>query len=105
MASAAEDLVNFAMSIHRGKLLRVETVERMFTSQTTRDGRPTNYGMGWGVGQIAGHPQFSHTGGQAGVSTVLRYLPNDKLAVAMMFNLEQVKFGPLADNIVQILLQ
>jgi Beta-lactamase. len=77
----------------------------MWTSQKTREGKLTYYGLGWGVGQFGGRLQVSHTGGQAGVSTVLRFLPRDQVVVAMMFNLENVAFQELADRIVQIMLQ
>jgi hypothetical protein len=52
-----------------------------------------------GAGQIDGHSQLSHNGGQAGVFAVMRYLLKDKIALAMMFNLEQVKFEQPADSI------
>ncbi|HUS07808.1 MAG TPA: serine hydrolase domain-containing protein [Bryobacteraceae bacterium] len=105
MASTAGDLVKFAQAVGGGKLLSREMVETMWTPQRTRDGKSTYYGLGWGVGEIGGRRQVSHTGGQAGVSTVLRYLPGDQMAVAMMFNLQGVAFGDLADKIVKILLQ
>jgi serine beta-lactamase-like protein LACTB len=105
MVSTPGDLVKFALAVGSGKLVSKQMLDVMWTSQKTRDGKPTFYGLGWGVGQLRGRLQVSHTGGQAGVSTVLRYLPRDQVAVAMMFNLENVVFQELADHIVQIMLQ
>lgn len=105
LVSTAPDLVRFALALGRGDLLRPESMDRMWTPLKTRDGNPTYYGLGWGIGNVHGREQVSHTGGQAGVASVLRYLPKEQLALAMMFNLEGAQFNELADQILGIALQ
>jgi serine beta-lactamase-like protein LACTB, mitochondrial len=105
LVSTASDLVMFALAIGSGKLLQKETVEEMFQPMKTRDGHSTGYGMGWGIGEFAGRRLVSHAGGQSGVSSVLRYLPSEGIALAMMFNLQGVKFEALADQILAIALR
>lgn len=48
MISTATDLVNFALALNEGKLVKPETAHLMFTPQLTRDGKSHNYGMGDG---------------------------------------------------------
>lgn len=105
LVSRASDLVKFVLAIGDGKLLRPGSIQQMYTSQQTRAGELTHYGLGWGVGQFVGRTMVSHSGGQAGVSTLLRYLPEQKTAVALMFNMEQVDSGQLADSILQTILE
>jgi CubicO group peptidase (beta-lactamase class C family) len=105
LVSTAADLVAFALALGDGKLLQKESLNVMFQPMTTKEGTSTGYGLGWGIGAFAGRRQVSHSGGQAGVTTVLRYIPGERIAVAIMFNLEGVKFDLLADQIISLVLQ
>lgn len=102
LVSTSADLVSFARAVNSGRLLKPETVKLMWTPLSTRDGKPTHYGLGWGVNELKGRKQVAHTGGQAGTSTLLRLLPDDGIALAMMFNLDGVKFNELADRILEL---
>ena len=47
LLSTAEDLVKYGNALlNKGFLTRAQA-RQLFTSQTTRNGRPTHYGMGW----------------------------------------------------------
>ena len=105
LLSTATDIVRFARAVGEGKLLKKETVEQMWQPLRTADGRSTGYGLGWGIGALGTHRLVSHSGGQAGVSTMLRYLPDDRVAVALMCNLEGRKLDSLADSLLSIALQ
>jgi CubicO group peptidase (beta-lactamase class C family) len=104
LCSTAADLVRFAIAIEMGKLVKPETVAQMFTSERTRDGKETNYGFGWGVGQLDGTRMVAHGGGQSGVSTHLLLLPDKGIAVAAMCDLEDVNVSELTRSIAEILL-
>jgi serine beta-lactamase-like protein LACTB, mitochondrial len=105
LVSTAPDLVRFALSIGKSNLLKEASVEEMWRPMKTTDGRTTGYGLGWGISEFAGHRQVSHSGGQAGVSTLLRYLPEEDVALAIMCNLEGAKHADLADLILSIVLR
>jgi CubicO group peptidase (beta-lactamase class C family) len=102
MISTATDLVNFALALNEGKLLRRDTVRLMFTPQKTRAGKSFGYGMGWGIATIAEHPIATHSGGQQGISTDLILFPNEDLAVAVMVNRESAPAVDLAGAIARI---
>jgi len=71
----------------------------MCTPQQIKDGSKTSYGLGWGVGERSGIKLFSHSGGQAGTSTLLYVLPEKGLVIAAMCNLQGVSLGKMLDEI------
>ncbi|MGH9312553.1 MAG: serine hydrolase domain-containing protein, partial [Vicinamibacterales bacterium] len=100
LLSTASDLVRFASAVRDGKLLKRESVQAMWTSQKTRGGEETRYGLGWGVrvtdGRLTG---VFHSGNQAGASSNLRLAPADGGAIAIMTNLEDAELGPILNAI------
>lgn len=104
LLSTSPDLVRFAMALNTGKLLQPSSVDVLFTPQRTNDGKSTGYGLGWGIRVVDHRREMVHTGGQIGVSTILIYLPDQHAALAMMFNLENVKMDALASTVIEIAL-
>jgi serine beta-lactamase-like protein LACTB, mitochondrial len=94
--ATVEDLAKFAIAMQTGTLVKKETLQQMWTSMKTRDGKPTGYGMGWCVGDRKGMKEVFHSGGQQRVTTYLYMIPEKGLAVVLMTNLEKVGRG-LAD--------
>jgi hypothetical protein len=80
----------------------------MFTSQKTRDGKLTNYGMGWRVFEINEtnkRRMVGHGGAQQRVTTNLLMIPDAGVAVAIMCNLEGTNLNALAMKIAEIALE
>ncbi|MEX2187336.1 MAG: serine hydrolase domain-containing protein [Pirellulales bacterium] len=105
LLSTAPDLVRFALAMNARKLLKDEMLAAAWTSQKTKDGKETGYGLGWRIGEVGGHRAVSHGGGQAGTSTFLLLLPDDGVAVAAMCNLQGVKLEPMAADIAERMLR
>ena len=103
MISTATDLADFAIANLQGTLMAPATRQKMWTGQTTRDGKATGYGLGWEIGELKGHKEISHDGGQPGTSTRLALLPDLNMAVAVMVNMEGVSPNELADAILAAL--
>lgn len=99
LCSTVEDLARFAIALNTGKLLKRESVERMWVSQKTADGKETNYGFGWGTLRKNGRRFVSHNGGQQRVATRLLMLPDEGCAVVVMSNLEGSKLNDLTEQI------
>ncbi|MEO6236036.1 MAG: serine hydrolase domain-containing protein [Vicinamibacterales bacterium] len=104
LLSTPTDLMMFATALFDGKLLKPETLQLMWTSQKTRDGKLTDYGYGWGIGSNPGRRMASHGGNQAGASSTFVVDTTNHLALAIMANLEdadlsevrKVLTGPLS---------
>ena len=86
--STASDLVRYGFAYLGGDLLRPETIEVLWTSQHTRDGERTNYGIGWRENLESGRRVISHTGGAVGGTTVLVIYPEEGVVVAILTNIQ-----------------
>jgi CubicO group peptidase (beta-lactamase class C family) len=101
LVSTAPDLVRFATAVNRGKLLQPDSLQAMWDTQHTKGGKASDYGLGWrifpgGNGKIAGH-----SGGQAGVSTMMMLYPKRHTAAAVMCNLQHSKLEPLCRKLLE----
>ena len=86
--STPEDLLVFANGHLEPGYLQAETLEVLFTSQTTRDGSETGYGVGWRSSTNAhGERIVSHGGGSVGGRTMLTMNRDNGLIVAIVANL------------------
>lgn len=104
LCSTVYDLIRFADAVMSGKIVRPSTFEQMRTVQTTRDGKTTGYGLGWGIEERDGLRYVLHGGGQPRVSTMLAMIPDRKFAAAWMCNLEGSGLR-IHRELVQLLLQ
>ncbi len=77
------DLVAWSRLLHGGKVLSPESYRTMTTVGQLNDGTPLRYAMGLVRGEVAGRPALYHTGGIAGFTTWLAYLPDDSVHIAM----------------------
>src|SRR5436309_12848143 len=78
----------FYIALQSATLVSPKTREQMWTLQKTLDGRQIPYGLGWRVGERNGMKEVFHGGAAAGFSTFLYILPEKKLAVVLMANME-----------------
>ncbi|MEZ5944826.1 MAG: serine hydrolase [Planctomycetaceae bacterium] len=99
LLSTAPDLVRFATALNRGELLTDQTLDAMWTRQQTTDGKQTDYGLGWKVGQHSGRKMVSHGGAQSGTSTMLVLYPETGTCVAIMSNLQHLSLTQTAVEI------
>jgi len=85
--STPSDLVTFGSAFLKPGFLKPETIEQLWRSQQTADGKPTNYGIGWGTAvDSAGRQVISHSGGGMGANALLLIYPEQKLVVAVLTN-------------------
>lgn len=101
LCSSAPDLARFGAALLAGKLVSSATLRQMWTSQQTAAGERTGYGMGFRVGELDGALQVGHTGAQSRVSTTLQMLPGAGVGVAILCNLEGVKFPGVAAEVLR----
>ena len=104
LLSTASDLVRFGMAMQQDELLvSAEQRELMWTRQKTADGKPTSYGLGFGVRVRNGkRVRVSHSGGQAGTSCLMIIEPTEGGRVyAFMSNLRGANIGELAKKVIQ----
>ncbi|NBB23364.1 serine hydrolase [Runella sp. CRIBMP] len=84
--STVEDLWKWHQAVHAYQLVRKETLEKAFTPYKLTNGKPTNYGYGWFLGDIQGSATIEHGGGINGFLTSSIYLPKEDVFVAVFSN-------------------
>ncbi len=95
--STTDDLAEFGDALMNGRLLGSETLALLWTSQRTRDGKETKYGIGWSVDRDrAGRRTISHGGGSVGGTAFLLLYPNHDLIVAVLVNSDSTFVGATA---------
>lgn len=88
--STASDIARFSMALDQGRLLKPETLERMYTSARLNNGNSTGYGFGWMVSQEGGRTFVAHSGGAMGGTTYLLREPKARAAAVLLANLDNV---------------
>jgi serine beta-lactamase-like protein LACTB, mitochondrial len=90
--SNARDMGNFVAALYSAKLLPGTVLDEMLTPATTRDKKPTIYGLGFirggPIGKYRRLQEAGHGGDRQGVSGVLYLLPERQFGVVILSNLE-----------------
>lgn len=87
LCGTVADLVRWSQALHGGRVLSPASYAQFIAPGLLSDGTPLRYGMGVLLTEVAGRRAIQHTGGIAGFTTWLAYLPDDSLHVAMTVNL------------------
>lgn len=87
LLSTAEDLLKYGNALLDKAMLPATQARLLFTSQATRDGQPTHYGLGWVIGTTrSGHRLYMHEGEVLGGSSYLLLYPDDKMVITFVAN-------------------
>ena len=102
LVSTAEDFVRFGSALMDGKIVRPETLRLLWSptgAPTVNGGKPSNYGLGFGVRTVDGQQFVTHSGGQQGTSTDFAFLPSKHFAVAVFANDEDAHPESIVNSI------
>ena len=99
--STPSDLVRFGLELLNGKLLKPETLLTMAEEQKTSAGEGTGYGLGIGIDKKSDGAILSHSGGQAGTSSMFMMDRKSGTVVAVMANADGMPVGALARKILE----
>ena len=91
--STAPDLVRFMHTWMAGRLVSPATMKMMLEPYKLRSGTIDNFGLGFFIDDYHGMKAGLYGGGTAQVSALIFFVPEKKLAIAGMFNLEGIP-GP-----------
>jgi CubicO group peptidase (beta-lactamase class C family) len=86
LLSTVDDLWTWTNALHAGKVVSLESFEKMITPTKTTDGETTEYGYGLSFRPTGGFKQIGHGGGINGFLTQITYLPEKKVFVAVLNN-------------------
>jgi CubicO group peptidase (beta-lactamase class C family) len=100
--STVNDMVRLFEGLSEGKVLKPATREMAWTRQPTRDGKLTDYGLGFGIDDYNGQPVIVHTGAQQETRTALVMIPGSKFVFALATNFENAQLKPLLDKVTEL---
>ncbi|MEO0895197.1 MAG: serine hydrolase [Bacteroidota bacterium] len=86
LLSNSGDLFKWYTAVMGGKVVSKESLKLAHTAYVLKDGRPTDYGFGWFLGNVNGSPMIQHSGGIFGYLTGTAYLPEEEVFVAILSN-------------------
>ncbi|MCI0487378.1 MAG: beta-lactamase family protein [Blastocatellia bacterium] len=88
MLSTAEDLIRFGSAHLRAGFLKPETLDLLFTSQRTSEGKETGVGIGWRIAKDSeGRRMAHHAGSMGGCRAVVLIYRDAGVVVALLSNL------------------
>ena len=87
--STIGDMTKFEAALYSGRLLKKETLARMWTRFKLSDGKDSIYGLGWFVGAVNGHPRVNHGGSLNGFKSEFARYPDDKMTFIVLTNLNE----------------
>lgn len=84
--STSQDLLKM-MNAYTNGFISAEIVQSMFSSNTLKNGKSTNVGIGWRLNKdISKRSTIEHAGNWQGARTVIVYYPESQLSISMMIN-------------------
>ena len=86
LVSTVDDLARWQAALDAGRVLKPETLRRMWTPAKLPDGSETRYGYGWIIWRWDGHAVVEHGGGINGFQSANMRLPDDRIYVAVLSN-------------------
>lgn len=86
LISNVDDLALWEQALASGKLLKKESLDRIFTPVKLNSGQTTKYGYGWSAWDFAGTRIIEHGGDIFGFSSILTRVPAEKLLVVILTN-------------------
>jgi D-alanyl-D-alanine carboxypeptidase len=86
IVSTARDMAKWVQALNQGKLLNTKSYQQLWTAATLKNGRSVDYGLGWFLRQLNGHPYIEHGGNVAGYAAGLARYPNDQLDIIVLTN-------------------
>jgi D-alanyl-D-alanine carboxypeptidase len=86
LISTVDDLARWDAEITASRLIKPESVERMFTPFHLTSGASAGYGLGWSLTTYESHPVAQHGGGIPGFSSFVIRMPEDRVYVVVLSN-------------------
>jgi len=99
LLSTGGELVRWQMALTSGKVVSPASYELMSTPTVLPSGKTKGYGFGLEIDEFEGRRRIKHEGGIFGFNSVLLWLPDDDVHVAVISNGEPLPSDEVADAI------
>jgi len=104
--STSEDLVRFGFAHLDPDFLEPETVQLLWKSQETTDGKTTGYGLGWRSRTDNNNRyRVGHTGGSVGGTTVFDVFPEERIVIVVIANMSDASLGNISVRLADLFIE
>jgi D-alanyl-D-alanine carboxypeptidase len=86
IVSTVTDMARWDAALYTDRLLKMSSLQQMWTPVRLNDGMTWPYGFGWDVGRINDHLIISHEGNTPGFSASIYRVVDDRLTVIILDN-------------------
>lgn len=97
--SSISDLYKWDQALYTGRLVSQGLLARAWAPTALNDGDASNYGYGWGIGELEGRPAFRHSGSLRGFRTFIIRVPEEHLSVILLCNVAHANPSELGRKI------
>jgi D-alanyl-D-alanine carboxypeptidase len=106
IATTATDLAHWAQALYAGPALDRPTRDAMLDDalRTAKLKAAIGYGLGVQEVLVDGVPTLGHSGRYLGARAVFRWLPNQRIAIAVLTNQSRTDVNPIAASLLKIAL-
>ena len=108
MFSTAEDVAKWSQALFRGNVLSRASLDQMLTFHSPTPGEPQMIGYGLGTVKfapvlVAGEEAYGHGGWVFGYSTVMAFLPDYNVSIAILLNLnDEDCLAAMANGLIEV---
>ena len=100
IVSTVQDLEKWEAGFSSGLLVKLSSIEQIWTPVRLNSGITYPYGFGWYIDTLRGHPVRRHGGQTAGFSASIALYPEDRMTVIVLCN---IGTGGVARHIGQVI--
>lgn len=94
LVSTVDDLATWDAALGAGRVMKPDSLARVFTPNRLASGNSTGYGYGWQIGQYEGRAVQEHGGGIHGFRAHVLRIPSDGVYVAVLSNVAAAEPNP-----------
>ena len=100
--TTTRDLLRWQQNFADERVGAAPLLAEMQTSATLTGGKPTNWGLGFEVGEHRGAKFVGHGGGDRGVDNYVAWYPQQRLAIAVLCNRDEIGAHQLTRRIADL---
>ncbi len=106
LCTTASDLARWDMAFLQKRILSSKSYDEFTREIKLKDGKPTHYALGLGIGDLHGTPMISHSGEVSGFLAINRVFPTKDVGVIVLSNEDGVNLiGPLSQDISLVMIE
>ncbi len=107
LASTPSDLVHWARALYSGVVLKPDSLQAMFDDvhRTAKKKSLIPYGLGVQAIELDGHPAYGHSGRLLGFRSLVRWLPKERIAIAVVTNTSRTDPMIIARSLLRLALE